>query len=319
MAITDDGIRSIAVVTVLSVLATLAVITRVLLRRKGLLGIDDYLLCFAGLQLWIQAAAAYIIFCTVAVKSGESKHVMMLAPKKMTLLFGVSYVSRLNCTVLLVVVKTSILISYKRIFGHNRITLIQIYVLLGLSWCWGISTFVAGIFQCTPIAKMWKPLKPGTCIDVLAFIWGTSISSFIIDWMILLIPIVPVWKLRITTTQKVLVGGSFAFGSVACIASTIRAVSTNQVDFGDVSKSVIKGSIWAFIEPCLGMISACLPFLSSALGNKIIRMPNPMPSIYSRNNQCASGKAQLGMLSRQNRAYGVLCFGYCTWSVWGQQ
>ena len=70
------------------------------------------------------------------------------------------------------------------------------------------------VFQCTPISKAWEPLKPGKCIDWLSFLWGNSVSSCIIDWMILAVPVVPVWKLQMSLAQKTLVAGAFALGSM---------------------------------------------------------------------------------------------------------
>lgn len=60
MAIATDGVHSIIVVTVLSVAATLLAVTRLIIRRRGLLGTDDYILIPALVFLWAQAAGAYL-------------------------------------------------------------------------------------------------------------------------------------------------------------------------------------------------------------------------------------------------------------------
>lgn len=124
------------------------------------------------------------------------------------------YFPELNYTIVVVLIKTSILFSYKRIFGHVKATKYHIYALLGLSWAWGIAFFLTITFQCNPIDKAWIPEKPGHCIPIVPFLWGNSISNFIIDWMILLVPVIPVLKLQLPMKQKVLVGLSFLFGSV---------------------------------------------------------------------------------------------------------
>ena len=120
----------------------------------------------------------------------------------------------LGYTVLVATVKMSILLSYKRLFGHHKPTRIHIYIMMGLVASWGIAIFFTCVFQCWPVDKAWKPLKPGSCIDLLPFLWGNSVSNFIIDWLILLVPARPVWKLHMDRTQKLLVGGSFALGSL---------------------------------------------------------------------------------------------------------
>lgn len=120
----------------------------------------------------------------------------------------------LGYTILVVLVKTSILFSYKRIFGHIKSTRLHIYALMALAWGWGIAVFFTCVFQCTPIDKAWQPQKPGHCIETIPFLWGNSISNFVIDWMILAVPIVPIWKLQMAPAQKSLVALSFLLGSL---------------------------------------------------------------------------------------------------------
>jgi hypothetical protein len=124
------------------------------------------------------------------------------------------YWPELGYTIVVVLIKTSILFSYLRIFGHVRTTKFYIYTLLALSWGWGIGVFLVGVFQCTPIKKAWQPELPGHCIKTIPFLWGNSISNFIIDWLILAVPVFPVLKLQLPRTQKILVGASFLCGAL---------------------------------------------------------------------------------------------------------
>jgi hypothetical protein len=148
------------------------------------------------------------------------------------------YFPSLSYSTVVVTIKTSILISYYRIFGHVLRTRYFIYVLLAASWAWGIANFFALLFQCTPIDKAWHPEKPGHCIQFIPFLWGTSITNFIIDWLILAVPIAPVLKLRLPRTQKILVGLSFLCGSLACIASTVRSAKTAEFDPTDLGSTL---------------------------------------------------------------------------------
>jgi hypothetical protein len=120
----------------------------------------------------------------------------------------------LGYTILITTIKLSILISYKRIFNMIRWFRIACYVLMALTAMWFVGVFFSVIFQCTPVDKAWKPLKPGHCIDLIAFLWGNSISNNILDYLILLLPVVPVWQLQVSKPQRVLLLGSFGLGSV---------------------------------------------------------------------------------------------------------
>jgi len=172
------------------------------------------------------------------------------------------YAPEIGYTLLIGLLKISILLSYKRIFGHNRLIAWYIHILMGLSAGWLVSCLLVIIFQCWPIEKVWNPMMEGGCIDLLAFLWATSISNFVLDWLILSVPLIPIWRLQLSTVKKVFVAGSFALGSIACIASTVRAAVTGTIDPTDMSKSVFLASIWTYIEPTVAIISACLPFFS---------------------------------------------------------
>lgn len=104
--------------------------------------------------------------------------------------------------------------SYNRIFGRLKRFRYANYTLGALVLGWFLGVFFSVLFQCTPIDKAWKPMKPGHCIDVISFLWGNSISNAILDYMILLMPVGPVLSLQMGATQKCLVLLSFSLGSL---------------------------------------------------------------------------------------------------------
>ena len=124
------------------------------------------------------------------------------------------YFPELGYTILISTIKASILLSYHRIFGHITWVRRANYVLGGLVVGWCIAIFFSAMFQCTPIDKVWKPMKPGHCTQFIPFLWGNSITNNVIDWSILILPIIPVWKLQMEAKQKVLVIGAFGLGSL---------------------------------------------------------------------------------------------------------
>ncbi|KAI0140762.1 hypothetical protein BJ166DRAFT_110017 [Pestalotiopsis sp. NC0098] len=265
MTLTKDASNFITIVTVMSTVSTAFAITRLIIRRRGLLGKDDYILAFAVVMVWVQAAGAFIL----NILGGVGKPFSTLQPDEITWLYKMFFWPELGYTILVASVKMSILLSYKRIFGHYTWTRIHINIMMVLVVSWGLAIFFTCVFQCWPVDKAWEPLKPGSCINLISFLWGNSVSNLIIDWMILLVPAWPVWQLRMDRAQKMLVGGSFALGSLACVASTVRAATTGSIDISDLSKSVFMASVWTYIEPNLAIISACLPFIGKPVGRRI--------------------------------------------------
>ncbi|KAJ4303193.1 hypothetical protein N0V90_002086 [Kalmusia sp. IMI 367209] len=259
------AVNAVVVTTVLTFLAILLAFLRFKLRERGAFGGDDYVLMVALLFLVLQLIGGYM--------RGEGWGMADLAqhPERITWLLKMIYWPELGYTIVVVLIKTSILLSYKRIFGHVTQTKYHIYILLGLSWGWGIAVFFACVFQCSPIKKAWMPEIPGHCIKTIPFLWGNSISNFIIDWLILAVPIKPVLKLHLPPTQKVLVALSFLCGALACIASTIRSAMTASFDPSNIGISDYHASIWVFAEPPLATISCCLPFMTRLFGAKVVK------------------------------------------------
>lgn len=63
MALTNDARSFIIIVSILSAVSTLFGVSRLVIRRRGLLGADDYVLAFALVMVWAQAAGAFIRKC----------------------------------------------------------------------------------------------------------------------------------------------------------------------------------------------------------------------------------------------------------------
>ena len=124
------------------------------------------------------------------------------------------YWPELGYTIIIAIIKISILISYKWIFGRLIWFRYATFTIAALTSIWFFGVFFSVMFQCTPVDKAWQPTKPGHCIDFTAFLWGNSISNTVLDYLILLLPVVPVWNLQMSTVQKVLVLFSFSLGSL---------------------------------------------------------------------------------------------------------
>lgn len=129
------------------------------------------------------------------------------------------YFPELGYTILIATIKSSILISYRRIFGHIRWFNYTTYAVGTLVGIWFIGVFFSVMFQCTLMDKAWYAAKEGHCVDSLPFLWGNSVSNNILDWSILFLPVIPVWRLQMEPVQKASVLGSFLLGSLCVVSS----------------------------------------------------------------------------------------------------
>ena len=120
----------------------------------------------------------------------------------------------LGYTICVATIKISVLISYNWIFGRLKWFRYAVFTIGALVCIWFFGVFFSVLFQCTPVDKAWQPMKPGHCIEFTPFLWANSISNTILDYSILLLPVLPVWNLQMGTVQKVLVLFSFSLGSL---------------------------------------------------------------------------------------------------------
>ena len=117
--------------------------------------------------------------------------------------------------------KFSILFFYHRIFpdpGFRRATYYVGTVML-LAW---ISGIFPGIFLCQPIRFYWDKSLTGTCLNEYLFIVIEAGCTIFTDVAILTMPLLLVWRMRISKRQKVALTGIFLLGGFVCVASFVR-------------------------------------------------------------------------------------------------
>lgn len=86
-------------------------------------------------------------------------------------------------------------------------------------WLLVLAYFVAdtlvAIFECNPIAFYWdKAIKGGTCIDQNAFYRWNGVANLLIDFSILVLPMMMVWRLKLDLRSKITLTGVFLLGTL---------------------------------------------------------------------------------------------------------
>ncbi|KAK0508855.1 hypothetical protein JMJ35_009131 [Cladonia borealis] len=157
--------------------------------------------------------------------------------------------------------KYSILALYWRLFSSVKSVRIGIYVLLAIVTIWLLAFIFPFIFQCSPVNKYWNFQEQGLCMsmrDDLLVLWS-SISHFIIDMAILILPVPTVCKLQMSWPRKAMLFLVFAQGGFVTIVIVIRMVYSVRIfDQGQNIAAVI---VWANVEVDVAIACACLPLL----------------------------------------------------------
>ncbi|KAL1601466.1 hypothetical protein SLS60_006381 [Paraconiothyrium brasiliense] len=142
-------------------------------------------------------------------------------------------------------IKISVLLFYRRIF-----TIIPSYkdarswffiIMITLISAWALSWIFAFVFMCRlSVQTLFTSPEnlEAKCVDTFMVGYSHSISDFVSDALIILIPIPFVWKLHLPTARKLAVCGIFLMGALAAGSSLVRMIWmiwNNAVGFGDAT------------------------------------------------------------------------------------
>ncbi|OOO14096.1 hypothetical protein OAory_01026910 [Aspergillus oryzae] len=116
-------------------------------------------------------------------------------------------------------------------------------------------------------ASLFADPSGGKCIiNLYAFYLGNAATNVFTDVITLLVPIPIISRLQIRPMQKVLISGIFLLGGFVSVGSMVRIyyltlLATNP----DINWVMGDVYLWSTIEPCIGIVCACLPTLNALL------------------------------------------------------
>ncbi|KAH8680407.1 hypothetical protein BGZ61DRAFT_358646 [Ilyonectria robusta] len=160
--------------------------------------------------------------------------------------------------------KFAILGLYWRLFKLSSIRIpIQIMFVISLIWII-LRTFMV-IFHCIPVQAYWdKSIKNARCeINDAQFFFGTVLTHFVMDVIILVLPTIELSRLHLPLGQKLAVMGLFVIGSIVCLASIFVIIESVRYDVNttEMSHDVALNFMWGAVELNIAIVSACFPLL----------------------------------------------------------
>jgi hypothetical protein len=111
------------------------------------------------------------------------------------------------------VAKISILLLYLRIFPDERFQRMT-KISLAFMLCHLVAFTSAITFQCTPVKRIWDQTVPGTCSDLVLFIYIGAGFSIFEDLVIILLPIPQLKMLNLTLRKRIALVFMFSLGSL---------------------------------------------------------------------------------------------------------
>ncbi|THZ80272.1 hypothetical protein D6C84_07554 [Aureobasidium pullulans] len=151
--------------------------------------------------------------------------------------------------------------KYPRLANDFFLFLLVGYTLLALFW---------SCFQCSPAPAMWDKIhsgqlaRPAKCWSTLVVANALSIIHVVMDFVLLLTPIVVLWKVRLNKGTKIRLFIVFSMGSLSCVASVLRELAQKSIS-KDITYGYTSLLAWTVVDLTLAVVVASLPVISALI------------------------------------------------------
>ncbi|KAK1994115.1 integral membrane protein [Colletotrichum falcatum] len=163
---------------------------------------------------------------------------------------------------ILALTKQSVLIFLLRFSGVKHVVRNVVWATAIFNIALTIATFLAVVFQCTPVEASWNPSTPGKCVDDFALAITTGTLTVLTDIIIVGLPFYIFLGLRMDRKKKNGLLGVFALGIIVTAVSIVRLYFV-ALSFTDVApdKNFSLGFCVSQIECSLAITTASAPAL----------------------------------------------------------
>ncbi|GFF76359.1 hypothetical protein IFM61606_03816 [Aspergillus udagawae] len=222
-------------------------------------GWEDFCCVLAWMGL-----VAYVVITFEADKYGNGIHIWEVDESDLQRYSKWANTSQIIYGPLIFITKLSVILLYLRVFAPSfrSKTFLCIHALIWLNLGFYFADTIVKIFECSPRAKIWDKTLKGHCININIPIIVTSSINVASDFLILVLPIVSVWRLQMRNSKKWGTSAIFAAGIFACMCSIMRlVVSVRNKTVKDKTYDWFPEFLWTSAEVTSGIIASCMPAL----------------------------------------------------------
>lgn len=271
----------VAVVAVMTVVSTIAVILRLISRKISAApyGADDFLIIVALVLTY-----GLNINEIIAVHYGFGRHQLMLSLDYISKFLLNDWTIQILFASAISITRLSLLVFYHRIFPVKRFRIVA-SITGCIMICWWISFIFAIIFSCYPVTSYWDKAIVGHCVNEHTLSWGITGTELATNIIMLVLPIPWLWKLRLDLSKKLALIGIFALGTFVCISCIVRFPLLATLVQTDASWTIVPAGIWIVVECNIGIASVCLPLMRPLVSFKF----STLSSYFSHSKSPRSG------------------------------
>ena len=110
------------------------------------------------------------------------------------------------------IVRMSVILFIKRIFGASKSLKWIAWSLLVLSFLYGLVVLLEVFLICRPMAVDWNAHLDGTCGDQIVSYLILEILGLLLDFTILVVPLPFIWRVQISWAKKISFSIIFSIG-----------------------------------------------------------------------------------------------------------
>ncbi|KAH7304200.1 integral membrane protein [Stachybotrys elegans] len=202
-------------------------------------------------------------------------------------------------------VKLSVLVFYQRIFvspGMKKL----VYATIGLIIVWCISHSLAMLFICHPTAFWWDQTIPGGyCLNQIPIYISLIITNIFTDIVIMLLPMLTIWELKMKTTEKLALTAAFSLGIASIAIAVWRLVTVFQVDLAqNITGSLELAVFLCTLETVLALLCVNIPLLRPLYRRFILRQwsskIDELSNRYATNGDESGGPSRAAEMELDN-------------------
>ncbi|KAM7214007.1 hypothetical protein V8F06_010641 [Rhypophila decipiens] len=209
---------------------------------------------------------------------------------KLSIILTIVYVLSMTLT------KLSILCLYIRVLTYNRVRLAA-KMLLGLVLVSHVYILATLATACIPLDAFWDFSKRDTAYcHPLSIYWSHAGLNIVTDFLMLLLPLVIVHRIRSPRPQKIALCVIFVLGFSVCIISLTRAgLLARDIDHssGDVTWDSATTATWNSWEINIAILCACLTTMKPIVNRFFPHILSGYPStLADEDSRDAYGQGQ---------------------------
>ncbi|EXF83067.1 hypothetical protein CFIO01_06239 [Colletotrichum fioriniae PJ7] len=265
-----------------------------------LLGKEDWCIFIA----WLFSAATSIGMC-LQVKTGMAEEFSTLSVYQQQTFFKWAYLTIIFYNTGLACVKVSILLLYLRILRDLNYRK-ACYVVLFIVVCVSLWTVLSSIFFCVPITKNWDRAITGVCFSQGIAWFVNAALNILTDFMILILPLPILPKIKQSRRQKIGLYLIFALGFFICVVSILRIPSLIAAKYSrDPTLDSPGIAKWSVVELNTAIVCASLITLKPLAMRFFPRMLSPNRGDVARRHGPGSEEIPATVGSKEARNGGV--------------